>query len=175
VEREARARGHPYQVKIRAYLRICREVNGSDLRQVFLNLLLNAYEAIRDGGEILVDAVCRDQAVVVTVSDNGPGIAFEQLERIFEPFFTTKGPGGTGLGLSIAKNIIDSFGVKITASNASQGGAVFKLKFPVASHPFRENRGDALSRLSRRCCLLLVGDDLRNLEALKEVLLLRGH
>jgi CheY-like chemotaxis protein len=153
------------------------EVNGSasELRQVFVNLLLNAYEAIRDGGEIVIDAAVHDSTVVVTVSDSGPGIAAEQLERIFDPFFTTKGPGGTGLGLSIAKNIIGSFGGSITASNASQGGAVFKLELPIAAHPLHGNRGDALSKSPKRCCFLLVDDDLRNLEALKELLLMRGH
>lgn len=153
------------------------QVNGSasELRQVFLNLLLNAYEAIHNGGEIVVDGTVQDSTVVVTVSDNGPGIATEQLERIFDPFFTTKGPGGTGLGLSIAKKIMESFGGEITASNGSQGGAVFKLEFPVASDPSRETRADALMQLSRGCCFLLVDDDSRNLEALKELLLLRGH
>ena len=153
------------------------EVNGSasELRQVFLNLLLNAYEAIPDGGEIVVAGAVQESTVVVTVSDNGPGIATEQLQRIFDPFFTTKGPGGTGLGLSIAKKIIESFGGEISASNALRGGAVFKLEFPVASHPSREDRADTLAQFSKRCCFLLVDDDSRNLEALKEVLLLRGH
>jgi signal transduction histidine kinase/CheY-like chemotaxis protein len=152
-------------------------VNGSpsELRQVFLNLLLNAYEANYQGGEIAIDAAVRDNKVVVTVSDNGPGIATEQLERIFDPFFTTKGPGGTGLGLSIVKNIMESFGGGVAASNASDGGAVFRLEFPVASNPSPDNRGNALSQLSRRYCFLLVDDDIRNLEALKEVLHLRGH
>jgi signal transduction histidine kinase/CheY-like chemotaxis protein len=153
------------------------KVNGSasELRQVFLNLLLNAYEAIHQRGKIVIDAAVRDDTVVVTVSDNGPGIAPEQFERIFDPFFTTKGPRGTGLGLSIAKNIMESLGGRITASNASHGGAVFVLEFPVASHSVGDNREKALSQLSGRCCFLLVDDDVENLKALKEVLLLRGH
>jgi signal transduction histidine kinase/CheY-like chemotaxis protein len=153
------------------------KVNGSasELRQVFLNLLLNAYEAIHQRGEIVIDAAVRDDTVVVTVSDNGPGIAPEQLERIFDPFFTTKGPRGTGLGLSITKNIMESLGGRITASNVSHGGAVFALEFPVASHSVGDNRENALSQLSGSCCFLLVDDDVENLKALKEVLLLRGH
>jgi signal transduction histidine kinase/CheY-like chemotaxis protein len=153
------------------------KVNGSasELRQVFLNLLLNAYEAIHQRGEIVIDAAVRDNTVVVTVLDNGPGIAPEQLERIFDPFFTTKGPRGTGLGLSIAKNIMESLGGRITASNASDGGAVFALEFPLASHSAGDNRENALSQLSGRCCFLLVDDDVENLKALKEVLVLRGH
>ena len=153
------------------------EVNGSafELRQVFLNLLLNAYEAIQQEGKIVIDAGLRDNTVVVTVSDNGPGIATEQLQRIFDPFFTTKGSRGTGLGLSIAKNIIESFGGRITASNASRGGAVFTLEFVVASHATRNNRQNGPLQSSRGCRFLLVDDDVENLKALKEVLLLRGH
>ncbi|MBV8771995.1 MAG: response regulator [Deltaproteobacteria bacterium] len=176
VEGKSSLEGIPIKLKSRVP-KTLPEVNGSasELRQVFLNLLLNAYEAIHKGGEIVVDGAVRDSTVVITVSDNGPGIATEQLEQIFDPFFTTKGTGGTGLGLSIAKTIMESFGGEITASNASQGGAVFKLEFPVASDPSREIRADTLAQLSRRCCFLLVDDDLRNLEALKELLLLRGH
>jgi signal transduction histidine kinase/ActR/RegA family two-component response regulator len=153
------------------------KVNGSpyELRQVFLNLLLNAYEAIDQGGEIAIDAVVCDDRVVVTVSDNGPGILINQLDRIFDPFFTTKGPGGTGLGLSIVKNIMESLGGRITAANAAAGGAVFRLEFPVSTQGALEGSERTLSRLSTRCRFLLVDDDLRNLEALKDVLLLRGH
>jgi signal transduction histidine kinase/CheY-like chemotaxis protein len=153
------------------------EVNGSafELRQVFLNLLLNAYEAIQEEGNIVIDAVLQDNTVVVTVSDNGPGIAAEQLQRIFDPFYTTKGSRGTGLGLSIAKNIIESYGGHITASNASRGGAVFTLEFAVASHSTGNNRQNGPAQSSGSCRFLLVDDDVENLEALKEVLLLRGH
>jgi signal transduction histidine kinase/CheY-like chemotaxis protein len=147
----------------------------SELRQVFLNLLLNAYEAIHRGGAIAIRGSLREDLVVVTVSDDGPGIPAEQLGKIFDPFFTTKGPGGTGLGLSIAKNIMESFGGKITASNSSLGGAIFTLEFPVAHQPAHENNTHRSARLSGRCFFLLVDDDLRSLEALKEILLQRGH
>jgi signal transduction histidine kinase/CheY-like chemotaxis protein len=153
------------------------KVNGSasELRQVFLNLLLNAYDAIHQRGEIVIDSAVLHDAVVVTVTDNGPGIPPEQLEQIFDPFFTTKGPRGTGLGLSIAKNIVESSGGRITASNGSHGGAVFRLMFPIALYSAGVGGESAPSRLSKHCCFLVVDDDVANLEALKEALLLRGH
>jgi CheY-like chemotaxis protein len=147
---------------------------GSELRQVFINLLLNAYEAIHQQGEIEIDSAIRGDRVIVTVSDNGPGIAPNQLDRIFDPFFTTKKPAGTGLGLSIAKNIIEESGGRITASNRSEGGAVFTLEFPVAEQSV-ERKEDAAAPQHSGCRFLLVDDDVRNLEALKDVLRLRGH
>jgi signal transduction histidine kinase/CheY-like chemotaxis protein len=176
VEGKSSLEGIP--IRIESYLPgLLPKVNGSssELRQVFLNLLLNAYEAIHQSGEIIVNAFVRDNTVVVTVSDNGPGIIPEQLEQIFDPFFTTKGPRGTGLGLSIARHIMESVGGRITASNGSHGGAVFALEFPIASNSASNNRENGFSQLSRRRCFLLVDDDVKNLEALKEILLLQGH
>jgi signal transduction histidine kinase/CheY-like chemotaxis protein len=149
--------------------------SASELRQVFVNVLLNAYEAIHREGEIIIDATLREDTVIVTVSDTGPGIAPEQLERIFDPFFTTKGPRGTGLGLSIGKNIVESFGGHITASNASNGGAVFTLEFPVASNSARDDQENLPAKLPASCRFLLIDDDVQNVDALKEVLQLRGH
>jgi signal transduction histidine kinase/CheY-like chemotaxis protein len=176
VEGKSSLDGIPIRIEVHVAERLPK-VKGSpsELRQVFLNLLLNAYEAIHRGGAIAIRASHRDNMVVVTVSDDGPGIPAEQLERIFDPFFTTKGPGGTGLGLSIVKNIMESSGGRISATNSSLGGAIFGLEFPVARQPARENTTRAIARLSGRCFFLLVDDDLRNLEALKEILLLRGH
>ncbi len=173
---EGRSSLDSIRIKIRSQIpETLPRVNGSasELRQVFLNLLLNAYEAIPDGGEITVAATSRNNTVVVTVADTGPGIATQDLQRIFDPFFTTKGPGGTGLGLSIAKNIVEALGGTIAASNGSNGGAIFKLEFPKASPHQSGNRADARARLSSR--LLLIDDDLQSLEALKQVLLLQGH
>lgn len=151
-------------------------VNGpaSDLRQVFLNLLLNAADAVRGLGEIQIDADVEDRAVVVRVSDNGIGIAPAQLERIFEPFFTTKGPRGSGLGLSTAREIMASIGGSISAANRPQGGAVFRLRFPTG-----ELRTEAAAPLrpavrgGRR--FLLVDDNAENVDSLREILVRDGH
>jgi len=102
------------------------------LAQVFLNLFLNAADAMRGQGEIRVSARRDGAWVEVVVADGGPGIAPEDLPRIFEPFFTTKAPGlGSGLGLSVCHGILESFGGTI-AGESSEAGASFRLRFRTA-------------------------------------------
>jgi signal transduction histidine kinase len=106
------------------------------LRQAFLNIMLNAIEAIPDdGGTIRVTTSCRRyrsrQAVEVAFSDNGCGIPAESLDKIFDPFFTSKGASGTGLGLSITLQIIQEHGGRIYVRNRAQGGMTFRVSLPV--------------------------------------------
>lgn len=103
------------------------------LAQVFVNLFTNACHAMPPrGGRLLVSSARGpDGRIIVSVEDNGHGIASEHLTSIFTPFFTTKGDGrGTGLGLSIVRNIMDNHGAEIRAERGSQGGARFVLMFP---------------------------------------------
>lgn len=99
------------------------------LAQVLLNLLLNAGDAVRGEGQVRVAARAAGGEVVLTVEDDGPGIAPEDLPRVFDPFFTTKEPGeGTGLGLAICHRLMESFGGAIAARNGARGGAVLELR-----------------------------------------------
>jgi len=99
------------------------------LGQVFLNLLLNAGDAMGGTGRLAVGARTEGDEVVVDVRDHGPGIPPADLARVFEPFFTTKGAGqGTGLGLAISQGIVESFGGTLEAANAPGGGAVFTVR-----------------------------------------------
>tara|TARA_R110002020_G_scaffold84230_12_gene208819 strand:- start:3135 stop:4931 length:1797 start_codon:yes stop_codon:yes gene_type:complete len=115
-------------------------VEGGRVRlgQVFVNLINNAVDALSGipGPRIDIDARRDGDRVVVTVADNGPGIAPEQLPKVFDPFFTTKGIGeGIGIGLSIADNIIRDFGGTITAGNRPEGGACFTITLRAAEAP----------------------------------------
>jgi PAS domain S-box-containing protein len=109
----------------------------NQLMQVFLNLLLNAEQAIRESrekGSIRVRIERQSASVWVVFQDDGPGIAPENLEHIFDPFFTTKRPGrGTGLGLSICKTILREHGGNIEAASTPGGGAIFTITLPVAA------------------------------------------
>jgi signal transduction histidine kinase len=84
------------------------EAYGSELNQVWTNIIDNAIDAVRGQGELVLRTYAKDDdVIVVEITDNGPGIPPEIQPRIFEPFFTTKAPGvGTGLGLHIAYNIV---------------------------------------------------------------------
>ncbi|SEU34094.1 hybrid sensor histidine kinase/response regulator [Stigmatella erecta] len=108
-------------------------VNGepSDLRYVFLNLLLNARDAMPQGGTVCLRGSASRSRVVVTVEDEGTGIAEDHLDKLFLPFFTTKGSQGTGLGLSMAYGVVSRAGGTLTAGNRPEGGAVFTLTFPI--------------------------------------------
>ena len=113
------------------------EVRGAphQLRQVFLNLVLNSVEAIESEGTISLVARQNGDQLVINVANDGPPIPAEHLERIFEPFFTSK-PGGAGLGLFISHNILQGHGGTLQVENLEAGnGVVFTLTLPVALMP----------------------------------------
>jgi PAS domain S-box-containing protein len=105
------------------------------LMQVFLNLILNAEQAIREGrdkGTLRIRLGKSENSVSVSFHDDGPGIPKENLTSIFDPFYTTKRPGrGTGLGLSICKSVMKEHNGSVEAANAPDGGAVFTVTLPV--------------------------------------------
>lgn len=104
------------------------------LGHVFMNIILNAADAMEGNGRITVETSLTDdgQKVLVQISDTGPGIKEEALPHLFEPFYTTKEEGkGTGLGLSVAYGVIENHGGKISARNLAEGGARFTIELPL--------------------------------------------
>ncbi|HUY14549.1 MAG TPA: ATP-binding protein [Terriglobia bacterium] len=123
--------------KIRLNLQLASELpavygNFGKLQQVFMNLVLNARDAMPMGGELML-VTEHDQSVVrAEVCDTGVGIAPEVLSRIFDPFFTTKGTGrGTGLGLAVTYGIISEHSGKIQVKSKQGKGTTFRLEFPL--------------------------------------------
>jgi len=105
-----------------------RQVVGgaAQLLQVILNLTQNAVQALADGGRIWIRSQRLADKVVLTMEDDGPGIAQSVLGQVFEPFATTKPPGeGTGLGLAVCHALVEQMGGRIEAENRAQGGARF--------------------------------------------------
>lgn len=101
------------------------------LHQAFLNILLNAMQAMPDGGEIQIEVNSTDHSVIIVFEDEGPGIAPENIDKIWNPFFTTK-ETGTGLGLGIVKNIIESHGGTIDIrNNTPLRGVSVRIELPV--------------------------------------------
>ena len=108
-------------------------VRGSyaELHQVFLNLVLNAMEAMPDGGKIIFEMIQNDGRTAILVSDTGPGIEPKALEFIFEPFFTTKKNSlGVGLGLSVVRGILDNLDGEIEVVRTSPEGTCFQVTLP---------------------------------------------
>jgi signal transduction histidine kinase len=108
-------------------------VSGSpnQLKQVFLNLLTNAQQAMPEGGTVTVAVERRGDLVCATVSDTGPGIPEETLALIFEPFYSSKRrAGGSGLGLSISRGIAQMHGGDLTTESRAGAGASFVLALP---------------------------------------------
>ena len=124
-----------------------RPIQGDphQLRQIFTNLLTNAFEAMGGVGQVAITAVALDgdedagpaehgtgPTIQITVLDNGPGIPPEVMDRIFSPFFTTK-PQGSGLGLAIVRKIVDAHDGRIDVGERAGGGTVFRVWLPVRS------------------------------------------
>ena len=102
---------------------------SSQIQQIFFNLILNAFDAMPDGGELRVSARAVIGGVEMIFEDSGPGIPEERRENIFEPFFSTK-EGGTGLGLTVSYNIVTAHGGTLDLIDGHGSGACFKLFLP---------------------------------------------
>lgn len=109
--------------------------DAAQFKQVFLNLILNALQAMSSGGELWIEAeVNQEKQIVLVFRDNGPGIPAEDLDRIFNPFFTTKAKG-TGLGLAITYRIVQNHCGQISVANSPEGGAEFTMILKPADYP----------------------------------------
>ncbi len=105
--------------------------NRGKLQQVFVNLFLNARDAMPSGGDLTVETAINESMIIVDISDTGMGISEENLKRIFDPFFTTKVLGkGTGLGLAVTYGIIQEHGGRIFVDSNAGNGTHFRLKLP---------------------------------------------
>ncbi|MEA1967829.1 MAG: ATP-binding protein, partial [Thermodesulfobacteriota bacterium] len=104
--------------------------DSSMLYQAFLNILLNSFQAMENGGSIIISIFSDDNDLFITFEDQGKGITDDAMKKIWTPFFTTKDTG-TGLGLSIVKNIIESHLGEIQISNRTSGGVQVEITLPV--------------------------------------------
>jgi len=107
------------------------KIDPSQIKQVLLNIILNAMDAMPKGGKITIKTqTVKDGTLEIDIADTGSGISKEHLKHIFDPFFTTK-DSGSGLGLSIVHQIIQNHGGKIEAESEIGNGSVFRIKLPI--------------------------------------------
>jgi two-component system sensor histidine kinase HydH len=102
------------------------------LKQVMLNLFINAQQAMAEGGELMVRTKKINSNAQIQISDTGPGIGPDKIEHIFEPFFSSK-HGGSGLGLATARRIVDAHNGSLTVASEPGKGTAFTIEIPLAS------------------------------------------
>jgi PAS domain S-box-containing protein len=149
-------------------------INASDLREIVTNLLLNAIDAMPQGGIITFRTQCLGEQVFVEVGDSGIGMSKDLAERIFDPFFTTKGVGNSGLGLSVSWSLISRYGGDIQVKSKPGKGTTFVIRLARAE----ATKALAASKAgegSSSYRLLLVEDDPEILNLLRDMLRLKGH
>jgi two-component system NtrC family sensor kinase len=156
-------------------------VNANQIKQVFVNLIVNAAQAIagtkRPGiGHIWITARRWLDGASVSIADDGPGIAEELAERVFEPFFTTKPEGqGTGLGLSISHGIVKEHGGRITLDSAPNQGATFTVELPGGANAGPSDGQPAPVGTGEQLRVLVVDDEPHILHYMRVTLEAWGH
>ena len=169
---EAELKGIKYEiVKDFPKDRLLGITNASELREAIVNVILNAIEAMPNGGKLTVGIYnMNSERVAVYISDTGIGMDSETMARIFEPFFTTKGTAGTGLGLSIAYEIVKSHGGEILVESELGKGTKFIIVLPASKEKIPEKsaqktEGEGIQRLN----ILIVEDDESVLYLLRDI------
>lgn len=137
----------------------------SEFHDIVLNLIMNAIDALPNGGTICIETSRRDDRVCLSVSDDGLGMSEETLKRIFEPFFTTKADVGSGLGLASIYGTVTQWNGVVEVESELGKGSTFYICLPVASG--EDWHGE---RIHRKMKLLLVEDDLQTSKLLMELL-----
>jgi two-component system, NtrC family, sensor histidine kinase HydH len=107
------------------------EADRLQITEVLVNLVTNAYQAMPEGGAVIVSARTTDGSASLVVADSGPGVGPDAAARLFEPFFTTRA-NGTGLGLAIVRRLVESHGGDVSLEPGEPGGARFTVRVPVS-------------------------------------------
>ena len=166
-------------IKIKKELSSIAPIEGvaSQLREVFMNLIKNALEAMPDGGVLTLGTFMDGENVVIKVKDSGRGMPQEIRERIFDPFFTTKGVQSTGLGLSISYGIINQHYGKIEVDSREGEGSTFTIYLPQAAASARitEVKAAELSSPVAPAKILIIDDEEEIRGLLQEIVSADGH
>ena len=147
----------------------------AELREVLINLINNALDAMPQGGRLTIRTFKIDHSIGVMVKDTGIGIPQDMRERIFDPFFTTKGPQSTGLGLSVSYGIINRHRGTITVDSEEGKGTTFTISLHIAENLVKEERKESAPENLRKAKILVIDDEEGIRSILKDVLINAGH
>lgn len=164
-------------VKIKTRLKSTARVSAvpSELREVFINLVLNAVDAMSEGGTLEFSTENDKDNVSIQVLDSGMGISEDVRTRIFDPFFTTKGANGTGLGLSESYGIIKRHSGLIRCKSKENKGTVFTITLPLTRETGDILPDESNAKVDRKLSILVVDDDKVQCQLLMDILSAEGH
>ena len=171
---EARARGLNYEVDVAIEPTPLVVGAPSELREVFVNIILNALDAMPQGGLLKITTERKGEWVRTHFTDDGVGMSREVCDHIFEPFFTTKGVTGMGLGLAVSYSIIERHGGRIEARSNPGRGTTFTVTLPIAGTARKTAQADSSAEIDA-ASILVVDDDERVRTALAGMLSSAGH
>ncbi len=149
--------------------------NATELREVFINILFNAVDAMPKGGELRIRTETNGKDVFVYFIDTGEGMSEETRKRVFDPFFTTKGSKGTGLGMSVAYGIINRHNGQISIDSELGIGTTVTVQLPVSEKVIKEIECNYGLRREERARILLIEDHKITLDVLAENLVNLGY
>jgi CheY-like chemotaxis protein len=174
-ENEARLRGLEYKIRLEAEAGHNTYGSASELREVFVNLIVNAVDAMPRGGKLLIQCRRQDNRLQLQFSDNGMGMPEDVRQKIFEPFFSTKGAHGTGLGLSVSYSIIERHEGSISVVSQPGGGAIFTIDLPAVMPDASAAQPSVAADETGRLRILVVDDEKAVRETLAEMLVAVNH
>jgi len=149
--------------------------NPSELREVFVNMILNAVDAMPKGGTLSLFSELKEDRILAWVTDTGIGMSEEVKRKVFDPFFTTKGPKGNGLGMSLAYGIIVRHNGKISIESQEGKGTTFTVELPEGKIDDKERIQDKISEGTRAENILIIDDEPAIRELLCDILQSKGH
>ncbi|HEY2963122.1 MAG TPA: PAS domain S-box protein [Pyrinomonadaceae bacterium] len=174
-ENEARLRGLEYQVRLEAEAGQSTYGSASELREVFVNMIVNAVDAMPRGGKLSITCRRNDDRLQLQFNDSGMGMPDDVRQKIFEPFFSTKGAHGTGLGLSVSYSIIERHEGAISVISQPGNGTTFTVDLPAAMPESSLVDVSLPADDTARLRILVVDDEAPVRETLAEMLVAINH
>ncbi|HEX6045478.1 MAG TPA: PAS domain S-box protein [Pyrinomonadaceae bacterium] len=174
-QNEARVRGLEYEVKLIAGRGHTTYGSASELREVFVNMIVNAVDAMPRGGKLSISCRRKDTRLQLQFSDNGMGMPDDVRQKIFEPFFSTKGAHGTGLGLSVSYSIIERHAGSISVISDPGNGTRFTIDLPAAVAESTIEDVDPIRDELPSLRILVIDDERPVRETLAEMLIAVNH
>jgi PAS domain S-box-containing protein len=169
-ENEARVRGLEYKVTLEAEPNHIANGSASELREVFVNLIVNAVDAMPTGGQLSITCKRRGSRLLLQFADSGMGMPEDVRQKIFEPFFSTKGAHGTGLGLSVSHSIIERHEGSISVVSEPGTGTAFTIDLPAADMESQVADVLTTSDTTQSLRIMVVDDEPSVRETLAEML-----